>query len=167
MSDTTPQITPPKHASYGWKLAFGVSLAFNLAILGVMGGAMLKHGSPSHREAMVRDLGFGPFTEALTQQERATLRAAFLADNPGFRATRQMIRDDFTAFLAALRADPVDLAALRVVMDRQFARNSERLASGQALIFEHLAAMTPAARMAFADRLEASLSRRHDRKSAP
>ena len=40
----------------------------------------------------VRDLGFGPFTEALNREDRAALRQAFLAKAPDLRQARQRVR---------------------------------------------------------------------------
>lgn len=169
MPDNSPPSTlqpaPQSRPSRGWRLAFGLSLAFNLAVLGVVGGAMLRFDRHGHEMTMVRDLGFGPFTEALTAEDRDALKQGFFAKAPDFRATRQVMREDFAKTLTALRADPFDPAALRAVMDRQHSRNAARYAVGQALIFDHVAAMTPAARMAFADRLEDSLTRLHDRRT--
>jgi hypothetical protein len=58
-----------------------------------------------------------------------------------------------------LRADPFDAEALRNVVANQGDRMAARLALGQDLILARIAAMTPAERAAFADRLERRLER--------
>ncbi|HEX9858674.1 MAG TPA: periplasmic heavy metal sensor [Paracoccaceae bacterium] len=154
----------PQAGNGRWlRLALAASLALNLAVAGVIGGAILK-GAREHRSAMVRDLGFGPFTEALGPEDRAALRSAFLERAPDFRARRRDMREDFAAVLAALRAEPFDAAALGAAMGRQMGRAAEQMALGQALMTEHIAAMSPEARKRFADRLEASLTRRPPRR---
>ena len=144
----------------GWmRAALIVSLALNLGIMGMVAGAIFRNGGPSKGEAMVRDVGFGAFTDALSKEDRAALRRAFLANAPEFRDGHRSMRADFIDLLTQLRAEPFDAAALRTVVDRQQSRNSERLALGQTLIFDLLVAMTPEARQDFADRLEQSLSK--------
>lgn len=152
------EITPVQPASRTLKIALAISLALNLGVVGMVGGAML-HDGPGHRGDMVRDLGFGPFTQALAPEDREALRGAFLARVPEFRAARREMRADFAAVLTALRADPFDAAVLGTALAGQSERMAKNLATGQALIADHIAAMTPAARKAFADRLEESLTK--------
>ncbi|MGB8812523.1 MAG: periplasmic heavy metal sensor [Paracoccaceae bacterium] len=159
MADTS-QPTDPKQKSTKWlRVALGVSLALNLAVAGIVGGAVLK-GGRDHHSSMVRDLGFGPFSEALSREDRAALRGAFFQRVPDMRANRNAMREDFAAVLGALRADPFDPAALTTALERQQGRMADQLAIGQALIADHIAAMTPEARRGFADRLEQSLTKR-------
>lgn len=172
-NQTTAPITPPPpmQTGSGWlRIALIASLALNLWIIGMVGGAMFRNGGPPHGQSMVRDVGFGAFTDALSKQDRAALRHAFLADAPEFRDGRRDMRSDFKDVLAQLRATPFDPGQLRAVLDRQNARNAERLALGQTLIFDLLVAMPPDARQAFADRLEQSLSKgpkRRDKAATP
>lgn len=166
-----PPPPPPARAGSGWlRAALIASLAVNLGIIGMVGGAMFRNGGPPHGESMVRDVGFGAFTDALSKEDRATLRRAFIADAPEFRDGRRDMRADFKDLLVQLRAEPFDAGQLRAVLDRQSARNAERLALGQTLIFDLLVAMPPASRQAFADRLEQSLSKgpkRRDKAATP
>ena len=158
---TEPQSSPVvarSGVSRRVKFLLAASLALNLAVVGVVGGVMLGGGKGS-RDALVRDLGFGLFTEALTPQDRLALRDRFLERRPGFRQERHAMRADLDAILAALRADPFDPAALDAVLTVQNTRLSERLDLGQALIRDFLVELSPAARAAFADRLEARLMR--------
>jgi len=143
------------------RIVLVVSLALNLAVVGLIGGAMLRGphaGGPGG--GPVRDLGFGLFTEALTPPDKKLLREQFLDRSPGLRLERRAMRDDLDAILAALRADPFDPAALDAVLAAQNARLSARLDLGQTLIRDFLVDLSPEARQAFADRLEARLTRR-------
>jgi len=139
----------------GLRIALGVSVALNLLVAGLV--AMLRDGGPHDR--MVRDLDFGPFTEALTREDREALRRDFLQRAPGLRDMRAQMRQDFGALLTALRSDPFDPAALRGLLANQQARMTERIALGQELMVERLSAMSPEARARFADRLEERLRR--------
>lgn len=165
MTDPTPDPKMPvaqRGPSRAIKIALAVSLMLNLAVVGVVAGAWIKGRSPE-RATLVRDLGFGPFTEALSDDDRAALRRSFISQMPDMRDARRAMRSDLADFLAVLRADPFDPAALQTVFERQNTRMSDRLELGQRLMFERVTAMTPEARAAFADRLEQSLVRRPDR----
>ncbi|EEW25663.1 periplasmic heavy metal sensor [Rhodobacter ferrooxidans] len=155
---TPPNPAPVPATSSRWlRIALAVSLAINLGIAGMIGGALLTgHGRP---DAMLRDPGFGPFTEALEPDDRAALRRAFFARMPDFRAARRDRRADFAELLEVLRAEPFDAARLATAMERQNQRTAETLALGQQLMADHIAAMTPEARRGFADRLERGLRR--------
>jgi hypothetical protein len=66
--------------------------------------------------------------------------------------------------LRALRAEPFDPETLSAALERGTTRAAERQSIGQALILERVGQMSSAERQSFADRLEASLSRRRDRR---
>ncbi len=150
--------TSGKSPGRGLRISLAVSVAINLAVVGLIAGAAFNHGSPPGR-ASVRDLGFGPFTEALSRDERNALRRAYLDKAPDLRATGKAIRRDMTDLLAALRADPFDADQLARVLDSQGARLAQQMAVGQQLMRDFFIAMPPEARRAFADRLEAGLRR--------
>jgi uncharacterized membrane protein len=157
-----PAAEPPKPAGTpGWiKALLVVSLALNLAVAGLVAGVFLRMGGGSPHGLAVRDLGFGPFSEALDDADRAALRLHFAERAPDLRDLRQSLRRDGAEVLAALRAEPFDAARLTEVLKRQGERIAERLDLGQELLAERIAAMSPEARLAFADRLERSLTRR-------
>lgn len=165
MSD--PQIPPVAAAKGGsgrglrWALA--VSVALNLAVAGGMIGAAINVGGIGPRADFARDLGFGPFTEALKPEERDALRKAFFARAPDLRNARRQNWADMAALLAALRAEPFDAAGLTGLLVAQNQRMAGQLALGQALMRDFLIEMDPAARLDFADRLEERLRHRRDR----
>lgn len=141
----------------GLRIALGVSVALNLLVAGLVAGAVLRDGGP--RDRMLRDLDFGPFTEALSDSDRDALRRDFVARSGGFREMRAQMRADFDALLRVLRVEPFDVEAVRSLLEGQQARVQERLVLGQDLLLERLAAMSPEARAEFADRLERRLRR--------
>lgn len=155
---TTPDAAPSEtRRTRRWKLAFFASLAVNLMVAGIVGGALLK--DPHDRRAEVRDLGFGPFTDALSDADRNALRKSFRERRPDFRAARVQMRADMTEMLSALRAEPFDPVRLSQAFDTQQARLADHLKLGQDLMRDRLAAMTDAERHAFADRLEQRITR--------
>ena len=138
----------------GLKLALAVSVALNLAVAGLVGGIAL-HGGPGQRGAMmVRNMGFGPFDDALLPEDRESLRKSIQARFGDIRAARQLMQADGLAVLSALKAEPFDPAALGQALDAQADHLGERLKFGSAMIRDHLLTLPEAARLALADRLE-------------
>jgi uncharacterized membrane protein len=147
---------PATRTSRGIKIALAVSVALNLAVAGLALGARMADGP---RHGMPRDLSFGPFSEALSDQDRRALRRS-LAERAGeFRESRQAARAEFEALLVALRAEPFDPPTLKGALAAIEARSAQRLELGRDLIETRLISMTPEERAAFADRLERGLRR--------
>ena len=144
------------------KLALAVSVALNLAVAGLVGGIAL-HGGPGQRgNMMVRDMGFGPFDDALLPEDRDSLRASIQARSGDIRAARQLMQADGLAVLSALKAEPFDPAALGQALDAQADHLGERLEFGSVMIRDYLLALPSEARLAFADRLEQRMRRGRD-----
>lgn len=168
MTDTTdprpdlPPVSAPPKGGRGLKIALAVSLALNLGVAGLVLGAVL-HGGPDMHGPRDRDLGFGPFAEALSPDDRKALRRELVERMPELKSMRAQIDADLGQMLTLLRAEPFDPAALRDVMARQRARLEGQLSLGGTLLADHLAGLTQAERLAFADRLEAAM--RHEGKA--
>jgi uncharacterized membrane protein len=159
MASTDPGGPAPRSGGgRALRIALAVSLALNLAVAGVVGGTLLA-GVGHPPRPVVRDLGFGPFGQALSADDRAALRAAFEAEAPDMRRMRREVRADLARLLAALRAEPFDAAALRAALEAQGAHARERLDLGQRLLADRLIAMSVAERQAYADRLQAAQAR--------
>jgi hypothetical protein len=109
---------------------------------------------------MGRDVGFGPYTETLTREDRAALRGAFNAAAPEVHEHWREMAADMSRLAAVLRAEPWDPAAADAVLTRQGARAAERFALGRRLFLERLGEMKPEARAALADRIERTAMRR-------
>jgi uncharacterized membrane protein len=154
MTDTAQP--KPAKSGRGLRIALAVSVALNLAVLAAVGGAVLREGH-GMRSAMVRDLGFGPYAEALRPEDRKALRDALFARAPEIRENRRQMRADTQTLLGLLRADPLDAEALRALMGSQHSRMTGQLKLGQDLLQDFLVALPPDERRAFADRLEEGL----------
>lgn len=140
------------------RIALAISVALNLAVLGVIAGAAFK-GPP--RDDPGRNFAFGPFTGALTPGDRKHLREAFRAQAPEYRDSWRDMKADFGQALGLLRATPYDPAAFEALLARQQDRGYRMMALGQRLIASHVASLSPEDRADFADRLEEQLNRRH------
>lgn len=166
-----PPVTPPNSgvappfapkSGRGLRIALAVSVALNLVIAGAGVGAFMRSHADGGREDMVRELGFGPFTEALSREDRRTLRHSFLAKAPDVRNIKRQRRDDAMAVLGTLRATPFAPDNLTTLMDAQHQRMARQLMLGQEVLRDFLIAMSPEDRAAFAGRLEERLRPRTD-----
>ena len=165
MSDLQPAVITEK-STKALRIALAVSVALNLAVVGVVAGTMLNHRSDDGRMETGRELGFGPFSEALGREDRRALRNAFLAKVPELRDNRRQRGEDTRALLAGRRADAFVRDALSALVEGQRHRMEMQLQLGQDLLRDLLIAMTPEARRAFADRLEQRLRPDRDATSA-
>lgn len=157
MTETQTNAPPsPPTTSRGVKIALAVSVALNLAVAGLAAGAWLRDGPHG---GMPRDMSFGPFSEALDDADRKSIRRSLLERVGEFREQRKAAKAEFEALLVALRAEPFEPAAMQAALAAIEARNSERLELGRTLIETRLIEMSPEARRAFADRLEKGLRR--------
>ncbi|OIQ66989.1 hypothetical protein GALL_514350 [mine drainage metagenome] len=167
MTNTALPPTPAtKPVSRLMRIVLVISLGLNLAIIGTIGGFAVSHALHDGPHGGARELGFGPFSAALSPADRKAMFDSFRSQNINFLAQRQAMRADFDTLLAALKANPYDSAAVEAVMARQQARTDERLALGQKLLMERIAAMSPADRAAFADRLQAAIAQHEHRGDA-
>ena len=157
---------PAPRAPGRWlKTALVASLALNLAVAGLVTGALLGERRDQRRPPaaeMARDLGLGPYTRALETDDRRALGEAVRARvraAGGPRAIRAEIRQDFAQVLGAIRAEPFDADRVAALIAAQGARAEARRDLGAALLVERLAGMDAERRAAYADRLEAGLHR--------
>ncbi|SFD55976.1 periplasmic heavy metal sensor [Roseivivax sediminis] len=147
--------------------ALFVSLALNLLVAGVFAGVVLGDGPP-HRGAEKHggDPSF-PYIRALDDAQRGALRESFrrsLQEGGEDRSARRArFVGGYEAAARVLRAEPFDRAALARAMSEQAERAAARRTRGQAVLVEFLAGLTPEARAAYADRLEAEIARFGDR----
>ncbi|MDX5357907.1 MAG: periplasmic heavy metal sensor [Rhodobacterales bacterium] len=158
MTDTpspAPQ-TPRMSRRMRW-LLIG-SLTLNLLVVGVVAGAALRFAG-GDLPPPPRSIGFGPWSAGLDRDDHKALRKAFAATGHDFRGEWRAERADREALVAALRTEPFDAEALRAIAQRMTERSQGRMELGQRLVLDHIEAMTPEQRKAFADRIEKSRKR--------
>jgi uncharacterized membrane protein len=162
MSD--PVSTPAASATSRWlKVALVLSLALNLLVAGVILGAVLRHdrdgGRMDRRAEATRDFVRSPFLGALEPADRRAVGRDLMRAEGSIRENRADLRARFERLLAAIRTEPFDRAAVESILAEQRAAGARRLEIAEAAVLDRLAAMTPAARAAYADRLDRSLRR--------
>ena len=134
------------------------SLAVNLLVLGVIGGAVLNfRKSGSDRASMID--GPNPFLRALTREDARALRGAVTNELGALADRRAQAPDNMQALLAELRSDAFSAEGLIASFTALNAGNVQRAEIGNQAILDHLLTMDAEGRKAFADRLEAGIKR--------
>ena len=143
----------------GIRIVLFVSLALNLAVAGLVLGAVASHrfGRDDHPSRL--DRAGGPLTEALSAADRRAIAKALRQAAREERPTRADIRAEYQAVIAALRARPYDAEALREAVERQSQGLKRRVDLGREILLHRLAGMSDDERAAFAGRLEAVIER--------
>jgi uncharacterized membrane protein len=154
MSDATPQ-TPeglPPRAPRWMKIALVVSLAINLAVIGLVAGA---DGGPQSG----RIDGPNPFLRAMTPDDARMMRRLLRPDASQLGTSREMGRTAMEAILAQLRSDAFSEPDLRAAFEQISAANAARAGLGEEAIVTYLLSLNASERARFADRLEESVRR--------
>ncbi len=102
-------------------------------------------------------MGLGPFIGAFTPAQRREIGHALRSGASGVAEARQELWAEAQAMLTVLRQEPFEPAALGAVLEAQNQRLRTRVTAVRAIMVEHIAAMSPAERARFADRLERGL----------
>ena len=157
--DNTP--AKPKRL---WRIVLVISLALNLCVVGLIGGALVS-GRLGDGPPRSFDLGLGPMSRALAPEERRDIGRSLRQD----RVLRNVdLRGRVDRIVATLKQDPFDEAALRMLLDEQAARLSEVQGKAQDAFITVLSEMTPERRAIFADQLREELAKdRPNRQRAP
>lgn len=161
-------------ASGRWlRVALVVSLGLNLAVAGLVLGAVLKDGPPKRGHddrnpdrvryeqppPALRELGPLPFIVALSPDDRAAILDAARKHSDDLKESRETLRNRFEEMLRVLRSEPFDRDAMEALLAEQRAVGAARQEVGEALLVGQFEAMGPDGRAAYADRLDKSLKR--------
>lgn len=146
---------PATRPSRLWRSVLVLSLALNLAVVGVVVGAAVS-GRWGDGPPRSFDLGLGPIARALEPQERRAIGRK-LRENRSMRDFD--LRDRVNRVVTTLQADPFEPDALRALLAEQSARIASVQAMAQDGLVEQITAMTPQRRRAFADQLLEEMSR--------
>lgn len=134
------------------------SLALNLLIGGLFLGSAFTDGGPGRRPRPA-DMALGPLASALAPEDRHAILGSLRGREELRPLTREERATAFGELVAALRAEPFDAArASRAIVERS-SRVAQAEEAMQEALVARLAAMSPADRAAFADRLEDEIKR--------
>lgn len=142
-----------------------VSLALNLLIVGLVGGAIIMRGKwQEHQMAQLEKMG-GPMTRALSGEDRRSMGREMRQNFGTRQAMHENMRTRMEGLIADLKAVPFDAEAVAGYMAGHRADFNVRLELGQRLLLQRLTKMDDAERAAYADRLLMVMQQgRHKRK---
>ncbi len=130
-----------------WKVVFALSLALNLAIVGVVVGALVS-GRLGDKPPRSFDLGVGPVARALSPAERREVGRDLVEQ----RVLRNVdLRARVREIVAVLRAEPFDADAMQDLFEAQSRDLAATQRQAQRALLETISAMSPERRAAFAD----------------
>lgn len=153
-------VTPRAKLSRRMRVLLVLSLALNLAVIGLIVGAGVA-GRFGDRPPRSFDFGLGPVARALESDERRAIGRALRRDG----ALRGYdMRQGASDMVAALRAEPFEPDRLRELMALQAAHVGQMQRSAQDALLDQITAMTPERRAAFAEKLEQELQRGRTRR---
>ena len=151
----------PQKTGFRWgKGLLFISLAANLLIVGMVAGAVYRNGGPPARHAEqppLRDLGYGPYGRALSQDDRRDIDRAMAERSGDLNANRDEFRVQIKALLKALRTSPYDGKTVGAIIGAQQERLLQRQDIGRVLLLEQIENMSDDERSKFANRLARSL----------
>lgn len=157
----TPNPSPRTRTPLGVRVALFVSLALNLAVIGVVAGFVWRGGPDGVPSRHVRDV-VAPYTAALDREARREIGRRIFRnpreDEPR-KDLRAQVRMEYAEALELLRQDPFDPQAFSELLTRQNGRAAERQKRGQAELVAHVASMSADERRAYADRVSEALKR--------
>jgi len=162
-----PENGPARAKLRGWiKVVLFTSLAINLAVAGIALGAVLSRDGMAERQHTRGSSIGGPYTAALTREDRRAIWQEMRALQGEGRPSRAEVQAEFDDVVTALRAEPYDPAEVRSIIERQFQAGIERQQLGQSLLLARIDTMNPAERAGFADRLAERLENWREAKAA-
>ncbi|MEM8654015.1 MAG: periplasmic heavy metal sensor [Pseudomonadota bacterium] len=137
------------------KILLGLSLALNLAIIGLVGGMVLRGGPLGGKGS---GMGYAmPYVLALPHEDRRAVFGA-VRDNdalPGRGARRAAYRD----MIALLEAGGFDRNGAEAVLERQALGVTQVQMAARKAWLERVEGMSPTTRQTYAERLQEVLSR--------
>lgn len=151
MNETTQTTTGPRL----WlRIVFGISLALNLLVIGLVVGAVVRFGGIEGRRPPPHSMGAAMYRE-LPQADRKALREASQRRTNHSMESRVAEAD---AIAAALQADPFDRGAVQVVLDEQAQHRIGWQKTAQLAWLDRVSQMSVSNRSDYADRLRDSLT---------
>lgn len=157
MSESEGSQGPTRRSGRGIKIVLAASLALNLLIIGLVGGAIL--GRTNSEAPGFRALGLGPFAVALSRDDREDLRGRIEERSGRFEPDRRAIGQSLVGIQQALRAQPFDRAAAEAAFARAREAAVVLQTEGQEALLDQFEAMSVREREELADRLGRILRR--------
>lgn len=152
----------------GLRIVLLGSLALNLLVVGLVAGALVRGGpfrdGPPHGREPVT-----PYTSAFAEDQRRDLRRALgrALRRDHDKAPAADLSESYQRALQLLRSDPFNAAAMAEILRRQAELTDKRRRTGEGILADYLAGLSPEERRAYAERLEEEVERFERRRHRP
>lgn len=160
MTDDT-QNKPPMRRSV--RILLILSLALNLIVIGLVGGAVLGHGGKDKRSHMSHNGPGSPIVRALSREDRRSMGRSIR------EAYRSQVKDRaadalrYQALVSALAADPYDPEAVKMARQALDEESRDRRQIAQDIWLKNVDAMGVDRRQDYADRMQEVLENQKHR----
>lgn len=159
-TDPTPPRDGTQRPRQGWRWLLVASLALNLAVVGVVVGTIVAGRADGPPRGF--DLAIGPVARALERDDRRAIMRDLMARRD-LRPRDDSVRAaENAALVAAIRAEPFDPGAVAGLLAEMGARGDAVRQATESALVARIAAMPPARRQAFAERLAHELGHEPD-----
>lgn len=125
------------------------SMAFNLLIVGLIGGAMVSHRFGRHHESAFGDPGLRGFMRSLPKDRREALRASGEQARQNWRPLRQAVQRARAEVDTAMTAVPFDAARTEKALNDLVAAEATARRAGTAVLINAVSQMTAEERARF------------------
>ncbi len=148
------------------KIVLVVSLAANLGVAGVIGGAALR--APETRRANLEaPEGVAMLAHSMPVAHQRELREILRDRRDELRPDRQELKNLRDRFIVALRAEPFELEALDAIFADQRRMLTSLTAAGHDSVIEQIDKMTPRDRELYTRRLLGNERQAQERQAPP
>lgn len=152
MTDTPVTTKTPR-----WmKIVLPISLAINLGIAGVIGGAMLRAPDVAHDRALSPE-GVATLARAMPMAYQHELRKALRDQREALRSDRQALTTLGNRFIITLNNDPFDIGEVEMVFEDHRALLSEMTGVAHDAIIDQIILMSPEDRQRYTERLRGGI----------
>lgn len=156
--------TPVPRKGRGLKIALALSLALNLAVIGLVGGTILglrgsNGGEGGNGSPALRSLGLGPFVLALSREDREELRGRIGERGEPLRQDRRAIGNALREVQAALLAEPFDRGVAEAALAQSRDRTSGLQEHGHGALLDQIETMSAQERADLAESLNRVMRR--------
>lgn len=148
MADTPVTTKAPR-----WmKVVLPISLAINVGIAGVVGGAFLRAPTITH-DRVESPEGVAMLARAMPTVHQRELRGALRDQREGQRPDRQTLRTLRNRFIVSLRNAPFDINEVNLVFIDQRKMLTNLTAAGHDAVIEQIKSMSPEDRERYVQKL--------------
>jgi uncharacterized membrane protein len=141
-------VTAPRR--WPWmRIVLVVSLAFNLAVIGLVAGHVLTDG-PDRRSP---DSGLWRYGTAMPEPHRRSMLRTMRESRPHWEAARRDLREGRARLAAALTAEPFEPASVAAVLAEERRLIGALAVRGEGILVAQIGEMTAEERRAYAEAL--------------